>query len=161
MSDTRLIASAKKNRYQLQFCPHPNVLPYRHLFQTDPAVHILDERLSYQQVFAESDLILTDYSSTAFDFAYLKKPIIYSQFDRQAFFSGQIYSRGYFDYEKDGFGEVETTYDGTVDRLIEYMENGCQMKPKYTNRVDSFFAFNDQKNCERVYQRIRELLDQT
>ena len=102
--------------------------------------------------------MLSDYSSAVFDFGYLKKPVIYTQFDKEQFFSGEhVCRKGYFDYERDGFGEVEYDLDSTVDRIIEYMENGCKMKEVYKKRVDEFFAFNDKNNCERLYQRITEL----
>jgi len=42
----------------------------------------------------------------------------------------------------------------TVDRIIEYMKNGCTMKEKYRSRADSFFAFGDRNNCKRVYEYI-------
>lgn len=48
--------------------------------------------------------MVTDYSSVAFDFAYMKKSLVYAQFDREAFFEGQTYDEGYFNYETDGFG---------------------------------------------------------
>ena len=93
-----------------------------------------------------------------FDFAYLRKPVIYTQFDQEEFFAGEhVYTKGYFDYERDGFGEVECDLDATVDRIIEYMENGCELKDKYRQRIDNFYAFNDRNNCERVYQKIMEL----
>ena len=57
----------------------------------------------------------------------------------------------------DGFGEVEHDLEGTVDRIIEYMENGCQLKDKYRERIDNFFAFHDKNNCQRVYEKIKEL----
>ena len=93
-----------------------------------------------------------------FDFVYLRKPVVYTQFDREEFYSGDhMYVPGYFDYDRDGFGEVETDYDATVDRLIGYMENGCRLKDKYRARIDGFFAFNDRENCRRVYEKLRAL----
>jgi len=106
-------------------------------------------------MYAETDLLISDYSSAVFDFAYLRKPLVYCQFDREEFFSGKHTAvKGYFDYERDGFGEVETTLEGTVARIIEYMENGCALKDYYRERINNTFAFNDTKNCERVYQAI-------
>ena len=112
----------------------------------------------YRDIYAKSDLIVTDYSSAVFDFAYLRKPVLYTQFDAETFFSGEhSYTKGYFDYERDGFGEVEYDLDSAIDRIIEYMENGCQLKDKYRERIDKFFAFNDQNNCQRVFEKIMEL----
>ena len=42
---------------------------------------VMDE--SYQKLFNESSLLITDYSSVAFDFAYLKKPVIYLEMELQ------------------------------------------------------------------------------
>ena len=43
------------------------------------------------------------------------------------------------------------------DRLIEYMQNGCRLKDKYRARIEAFFAFDDDQNCRRVYERLRAL----
>ena len=50
--------------------------------------------------------MITDYSSVAFEMAYLKKAVLYYQFDEEEFFSGKHWQKGYFDYRKDGFGAV-------------------------------------------------------
>ena len=111
----------------------------------------------YREVYAESDLVVTDYSSAVFDFAYLRKPIVYCQFDAKEFFGGEhVYQSGYFDYERDGFGEVERDLEGTVNRIIEYMRSDCLLKDKYRKRIDGFFAYHDQNNCERVYNKLIE-----
>ena len=98
---------------------------------------------------------MTDYSSAVFDFAYLRKPVVYCQVDREEFFSGEhMMTAGYFDYDRDGFGEVERDLASTVERILEYAEGGCRMKDLYRERVDGFFAFRDRQNCERVLNRI-------
>ena len=113
---------------------------------------------SYRDVYAQSDLIISDYSSAIFDFLYLRKPILYAHFDKEEFFSGaHCYDKGYHDYEQDGFGEVCYDVESLVDILIEYMKDGCQLKDKYRDRVDNFFAYNDRNNCRRVYEKIKEL----
>ncbi len=156
MNDERLLAAAKTFGYELCFLPHPLLQPHVSLFTKNPGVTFLPAGTPYREVFAKSDLVVTDYSSVAFDFAYLRKPVVYAQFDRDAFFSGEhTYTKGYFDYERDGFGEVETTLDGTVERIIESMQNGCRLKDCYRKRIDAFFAYDDQNNCRRVYEKIR------
>ena len=93
-----------------------------------------------------------------FDFAYLRKPVLYYQADKEEFFSGaHTYTKGYFDYERDGFGEVEYDVDSLVDRVIEYMENDCRLKPLYRDRIDATFPYSDQNNCKRIYEAIIEL----
>ena len=65
-----------------------------------------------------------------------------------------MYSKGYFDDERDGFGEVVYDLDHAIDLIIEYVKGGCVLKDKYRERIDAFFAFNDQNNCQRVLDKI-------
>lgn len=158
LKDPRLIASTEKHGYRLRFFAHPNIQPHLSEFEMSPEIDVLSIDASYNDVYAQSNLIVTDYSSACFDFVYLRKPIVYCQFDAEEFFAGEhVYTKGYFDYERDGFGEVEYDLESAVDRIIEYMENGCQLKDKYRERIDKFFAFNDQNNCQRLYDKIMEL----
>lgn len=155
----RLLAAAQELGYEIQFYPHPNIMQHIDIFEADPAIRILHEDTEYRTVFAESDLLLTDYSSAVFDFAYMHQPIVYAHFDAEEFFGGaHVYEKGYFDYERDGFGEVEYDLEHTVDRMIEYMRGGCVMKDEYRRRVDRFFAFTDQQNCARVTEKIVAML---
>lgn len=152
-----LLEEMNKYGYRLRFMPHPNVMAVIDWFTQNETVEFCDKNTQYRDIFATSSLVLTDYSSVAFDFAYLRKPVIYCQFDVNSFFDSAVYDKGYFDYERDGFGEVEYDLEGTVNRIIEYIRNGCQLKDKYYQRIDDFYAFNDRKNCERIYQAIKSL----
>ena len=98
--------------------------------------------------------MVTDYSSVLFDFAYLKKPVVYTHFDKEEFFAGQIYDEGYFSYENDGFGPVCYDMDSTVDAIIEDLERDCRNEEKYLERLDRFFAYDDNNSCERAYKAI-------
>ncbi len=155
----KLLKKVQEFGYKIQIKLHPAFQSHTNLFEKNDCVQFVENnKLSYCDIFAHSNLLITDYSSTVFDFAYLRKPIIYCQFDSDKFFSGEhMYVKGYFDYEQDGFGEVEYSLENTVDRIIEYIENGCQLKDQYRKRIEKFFAFHDQNNCERVYKRIMEL----
>ena len=158
LNHPKLISAAARLGYKLRFLPHPTLQPHLSVFEIGNDVEVLSFDMKYREMYAESDLVVTDYSSACYDFSYLRKPIIYCQFDKEVFFSGEhVCATGYFDYERDGFGEVERDLEGTVNRIIEYMENGCQLKQKYRERIDKFFAFNDQNNCQRVYEAIMGL----
>jgi CDP-glycerol glycerophosphotransferase (TagB/SpsB family) len=157
LNHPRLLEKAEELGYTLCFKPHPNFLSVLDQFQKDPRVVFFEESKSYREVYAQTDLILTDYSSAIFDFVLMNKPVIYSQFDAADFFNGShSYVEGYYDYQRDGFGEVEHDLEGTVNRIIEYMENGCQVKPKYQERIQNTFAFHDHNNSQRVYEKIME-----
>ena len=158
LNSPRLLEAAKKYNYTICFMPHPNIIEYIDLFERNEQTKFLSAQVPYKQVFAESDLVISDYSSVVFDFIYLRKPVVYSQFDADTFFSGShVYTKGYFDYERDGFGEVAYDLDSTIDLIIEYMQNNCQLKDKYRQRIDEFLSFNDKNNCERIFNKIIEL----
>lgn len=159
INSERLLASLNEMGYTLQFFPHPNINPYIERFHHDSRVVFLSTtESSYRDVYAMSELVVTDYSSSVFDFAYLRKPLIYCQFDKVKFYSGeQAYVKGYFDYERDGFGEVVYDLEHTIDLILEYVKNGCVLKDNYRKRIDSFFAFDDQNNSQRVLDKVLNL----
>lgn len=158
LNDERLVAAAQEYGYRLCFMPHPNIITIIDAFDRNEVVKFFSIDTEYRDMYAQSDLILTDYSSAAFDFAYLRKPIVYSQFDFEEFYGGNhVCQLGYFDYERDGFGEITKDIDSTVELLIDYMKNGCQLKDEYRERIDRFFAFNDQNNCQRILDKILEM----
>ena len=155
LNDERLLAKAEEYGYKIAFKIHPAMKPMKKYFVGGENVEIYDIDKSYNEMYRDSSLIVTDYSSAVFDMAYLEKPIVYCWFDAEKFWAGEhTYTKGYFDYEKDGFGELTYTLDELVDVLIEYMGNRCKMKSIYKKRVKDFFAFNDKKNCQRVYEKL-------
>ena len=105
---------------------------------------------------SECSLLITDYSSVFFDFAYMKKPIIYYQFDREKFFTSH-YAKGYFSYDNDGFGDCSMNSTEVVSKIIELVSNNCVVPDKYANRVEDFFLHCDDKNCQRTFDAIINL----
>ena len=61
------------------------------------------------------------------------------------------YEEGTFHYDTMAFGEITHDNDELIDLLIDYMQHDCVMKEKYRKRADDFFAFNDNNNCQRIY----------
>lgn len=152
----RLLAAAKEYGYTLCFKAHPIIEPYLdRIFEQNDNIKILGNDVSFRDMYAWSSLMLTDFSSAVFDFAYLRKPIVYTHFDLKTFREGgHSYIEGYYDYERDGFGEVTYDLESTVDIIIEYMKNDCKIKDKYLERINEQFAYNDKCCCERVYEKL-------
>jgi len=136
---------------------HPNHRPQVKDFTPNDIFSICEESFDYSQVFNESALLITDYSSVAMDFAYLRKPIIYTQFDKDEIYKVQVYNEGYFDFERDGFGPVTYTYEDAIKEIINMIENDCVEPEMYKERVDKFFPYNDHNNCQRIYTEIIKL----
>lgn len=148
INNEKLIDICKKNEYKIIFKPHPLVYEFIELFDRNDEV-IIDENSTYQELFENSDLLITDYSSVAFDFAYMKKPIVYYQYAKDYNFE-----EGYFKYESMGFGEVVKKEDELIKLIEDYIENNCEMKEHYKNRVDTFYKYKDKNNCKRIYEYI-------
>jgi CDP-glycerol glycerophosphotransferase (TagB/SpsB family) len=150
----------EKYGYTIQIMQHPMMelaKPYLD-GKYDSRVKVLPYHTRYSDIFAQSSLIVTDYSSVAFDFAYLRKPVIYYQEEQKEFFSGSHnYTRGYFNYERDGFGEVITSKEELIFTLEEYMRHGCVVKQSYMERIENAFCFQDRNNCKRVYEEIKKI----
>lgn len=148
LNDQRLIDAAKKYGYEIVFRPHPVVYNQIDDFRLNSYVKISPYETSYQDIYADASLIITDYSSAIFDYAYLKKPVIYYHFDDNQ------YEKGYFDYETMGFGEIAKSQDELIKLVTDYISSSCVMCEKYEKRVNEFFLLKDNKNCQRIYEEI-------
>ena len=154
INNEKLIEYAKNNSYEIIFKPHPKVYNFIELFDKNDYVQIADEKIKYRELFNKGSLLITDYSSVAFDFSYLKKPVIYYQYNDDYHFDLED---SYFDYETMGFGEVIKNENELVDLIIEYINDDCQIKEKYLKRIDEFYLYHDKNNCKRVYDAIKDI----
>ena len=152
LTDRRLIDAAEKAGYTILFYPHSEIQPWIDLFHSadDTVVIARDTDYDVQTLLKESALLITDHSSVFFDFAYMRKPMLYFQFDNDDYYA-KHYPKGYFDFERDGFGKVTYTAAELVDSLIESIENGVVLTEEYNKRIDRFFPLYDRNNCERIY----------
>ena len=153
--DKKLHDYLKAKGYVIKFVQHP-LMPTKECFQDTDVVKIVEDA-NYPEIFSESKILVTDYSSTAFDFAYLRKPVIYYQFDKEEFFASHTYTEGYFEYLLDGFGTVTSDASDAVDEVINLVEKGCKIDEKYQIRIDDFFAYSDRNNSKRVFDAIKNL----
>lgn len=154
INDQRLTAAAAEKGYKIIFLIHPTLSSQVGDYDTNPYLEIIPaiSDISYEKMLTESSLMLTDYSGIQFDFAYMKKPLLYyhpKELPPQ-------YTEGVYKYETMSFGPIITEYDDIVTSLCEYIENDCKMTDEYKTRVDDFFAYTDHSNCERIMKIIKK-----
>ncbi|EAL5563280.1 capsular biosynthesis protein [Campylobacter coli] len=145
----------EKYSYTIVFNPHPNIIPYLKDFNIPSYVKIANQSESLQKLFCNSSLMITDYSSVAFEMAYLNKPVLYYQFDQEDFFSSHTLQKGYFDYRKNGFGPVVEKEENLLKELENLLQDNCRVFGVYKDNIDLTFAFKDGKCCERIYNILK------
>lgn len=155
LTDEKLINTARKTGYKLIYLLHPIISSQIVDYPDIDGVEIIPATtVNYEKILTESSLMLTDYSGVQFDFAYMRKPVVYYHPPKLP----PHYKEGGFFYDSMGFGEICTEHNQMVDCLCEYMENNCEVKPFYRQREDDFFAYSDQNSCKRIYDDISEYL---
>lgn len=153
LKDEKLIETAKKTGYKLIYLLHPAVSSqYKDYPQSDEIEIIQATNVNYEKILTESSLMLTDYSGVQFDFAYMRKPVVYYHPDALP----PHYKEGGFFYDTQGFGEICKEHNELVDILCGYMENECKLKPIYQERQDDFFAFSDLDSSKRIFEDMLE-----
>ena len=143
---------------RIVFYPHRNMQPFIKDFSTgSDRITIADwKKYDVQGLLKESAFLITDMSSIFMDFGYMRKPMLYYQFDMEKFREGQ-YQQGYFDYERDGFGPVCTRQDEVEELLRKYADNGLQIEDVYKEREEEFFPLWDTDNCRRNFEAIKKI----
>ncbi len=157
LSNPNIIEWLNDNGLKIMFYPHYEMQKYLHLFEDvrcDCIQICAFEDFDVQALLNTSALLITDYSSVYFDFAYLHKPIIYYQFDREDFFNNH-YNKGYFDEEI--FGPVAKDVSSLEKTLVSSYD-GTVFKNLYADRQKEFFGDLNPNCCDRIYNAIQELL---
>lgn len=155
--DPRLNKAMEEYGYRAELVLHPSFYAQAIDFEGTDRFRVAAPPNDYRDYFARSSIMVTDYSSVAFDFAYLRKPVVYSQFDQQAFYQNHLWKKSYFSFEQNGFGPVTYDLASTVDALIDLMKSESALDNVYRKRVDDFFAFDDKANSERVLRAVEAL----
>lgn len=143
---------------KLAFCPHAAIAPFIEHFAPPDYVEVIDQLAapSLHPVFAGTALLLTDYSSVAFELAYIESPVIYYQFDAKAFYEGgHLGFAGYFDFARDGFGPVCESEDALLS-AVQAALSGTE-DSAFAERRRTTFLYRDGQCCRRTYERILEL----
>ena len=149
INDDQLLMNMKKLNYKGIFCLHPYFSKQWKDFKQNE-IFSTREICDYQNLILKSSLLITDYSSIFFDFAFLKKPIIYTQFDYEEY-RNYHYQKDYFDYFRNGFGPICFDYNCTINKIIKIIKYNCSIENKYLKRIKGFFKYTDDNNCERLY----------
>lgn len=155
LKNKKLIEILKTNNVKIFFYPHMSFLKYEKDLNIENDVVKYKNLNNYdiRDIFNKASMVITDYSSAAFDFGYQYKPVLYFQFDKEKFFNSHV-KRSDFSYEDDGLGEVIYTINDLVCEINKLIECNFRNTKKYNERSDKIFKLHDHNNCKRIYEEL-------
>ena len=158
INNNELISFCLEHGLKIKFYIHYVLKDYIHLFNENKVTEMVPfDKEGVQDLLKDSKMLVTDFSSVFFDFAYMLKPIVFYQFDEQRY-NDEHYSKGYFDYHVDGFGPVRYTAEEVVREIIDSSNSNFEPKTVYLNRMKEHFPKKDSHNCDRIYEEIMKLI---
>lgn len=99
-----------------------------------------------------SDILITDYSSVFFDYANLRRPILFFAYDHEAYANQR---RGlYIDMDKELPGPVLTTNDEVAEALHQIGELSEQYRTRYEQFYERFCCADDGRASERIIEEV-------
>ena len=107
---------------------------------------------SINDLYVIADMLITDYSSVFFDYAILKRPIIFYMYDLKAY---QEDIRGFYIDLKELPGNI---VENEKDLIIEInnMKNNFKYDERYQKFHDKFNSLEDGESTKRVLKKIME-----
>ena len=149
----------EKNDLRVTFYLHGYAQGYWNKFNSpsDRIVIAKKEDCFVQDLLKRAAFLVTDYSSVAADYAYMKKPMLYFQFDAEEFAKKQYAGSKYYDFKDNGFGPVVTEVDEVISEIKKSYMQSFIMEKEYVDRVNAFFPYFDTRHCERAYDLIDQL----
>jgi len=105
-----------------------------------------------RELYLISDLLITDYSSVFFDYANLKRPMIFFVYDIESYRDNL---RGfYFDFEKDAPGPLVKTTEEIISTISDLNSKEFVLPENFNNFYDKYCSLEDGKATERVVQEV-------
>ena len=150
LSDYRIKDLVTQSHIVVDVCLHPRMQERFSKFFGQLEHINIRTHFKYKEVISNTNLLITDVSSIAFDTAYLNKPIIYYHFDIEELYKYSAYIPGYFNYKNDGFGPVVNDAQDLITQIMYIADRGFEMEDYYQERVDKFFAYRDKNNRIRT-----------
>lgn len=155
----KLNSMIQEKELEVIFFPHRNmqflIKEFRANISTK-AIIASWEDYDIQDLMKTSEMMVTDYSSVFFDMVYMKKPVIFYQFDIEDFRKAH-YSEGYFNYFDNPFGKSYLTPEDALQRVEYYVEKSYEIDEDAKKAHEEFFAYYDSSNSERIYNKIKNL----
>ena len=152
-----LVELQQQYLFEFDICFHHALNKFTHLYKSDKKINFIDmSSLNVQDLIISTGMLITDYSSISFDFAFMEKPVIFYQFDREKFLEAR--HGAFIDYETELFGPVIEDLTSLNNSIKTYIDNSYQMNDEDKHKAKRYFAYHDAKNSERIFNAIKKKL---
>ena len=149
-----LLESGKR----IVFYPHRNMQKYIHFLpESSETIKIARmEDYDVQDLMKSAAMMITDYSSVFVDMLYMKKPVVFYQFDYAKYREAQ-YNEGFFNYQDNAFTQCCFEINGLIKTIRKQIEIDFEPSQEYMKAHQVFFKLYDDHNCDRVFSVVRNI----
>lgn len=117
-------------------------------------VHDVSEYPDIADLYLAADVLVTDYSSVMFDYAHLKRPMLFFTYDLEHY---RDKLRGfYFDFENDAPGPLIRTSEELVSALGDLDKVSAEYADRYRRFQELFCDLDDGRAAARVVDLMLE-----
>lgn len=145
----------EKYEITLNLYLHPKFISFSNLFvtETSPSIRIIsfgEEKMN--QLITNSKILITDYSSVAWEYLYSNKPTIFFQFDIERYLEEQ---GSYMDMKQELFGPVANNYEELFKFIKDAIKNNFEPYPSHPYWKENYFAYADGQHSKRIFENIQ------
>lgn len=155
LADPRLGRLLEEKQVTLNFYIHPKFREHIGQFAVDnDRIHLIPFGAQpLNELLMSCNMLVTDYSSVAWDVYYQEKPVVFYPFDLEQY---EAVQGSYMDLRTEAFGTVVYHKDELFAQLAKYMDNGFAEEEQYAKRRNELLPLRDDKNSERIYREIKQ-----
>lgn len=152
LNNPRFLSIAFKNNLKIIFYPHRQMQVFNHLWKLNDAITIGDaQNYDVQELLKSAKIMITDYSSTYYDFMYMRKPAIAYQFDKDEVLGAH--------YKKSGNYPLAinlTSEEDVINTAYTIISNNYQLSRQTAKDIEKFYPYKDSRNRQRIFEIISE-----
>lgn len=156
LNDEKLCTWLAGKKVRLMMYIHPKFRNYMGDFSAaNPQVTLIPfGEQPLNELIMRCSMLVTDYSSVAWDVYYMGKPVVFYQFDYETY---NIAHKSYIDMKTELIGDRTETLEGLVPLIQEYVERDFVLKEEYAEKRMDYYAYEDRNNCQRTYEVIKNI----
>jgi CDP-glycerol glycerophosphotransferase (TagB/SpsB family) len=141
----------ERKKYIIKLILHPSMNKYFKYIKTNSKniVILKPGAESIDQMLCNAKLLITDYSSIAWDMLYMGKEVIFYDFsDAERNFNS------YINLDTKMPGYKAKNIEDLVSLIASEEENNFKIPEKFEKEIGKYFAFNDSNNSQRIWSAI-------